>query len=238
MSKPDLRQPPPGKHEASRLVRAAERAGTVWHRAPSIVIAVRGRLLRRRAAEQFRKFPRPYRLCLGSGRAPIEGWTNIDYYFPADITLDLTYGLPIPDESAELIYSEHLIEHFPLDTNLRLFTECHRVLRPGGRMRIATPDLAELVADYRTNWRQHDWVNWDEYRWIDSGTRMVNVALREWGHLYLWDFEELADRLASAGFADIRRFSLGESDEPALRSLETRSDSKLIVEAIARKAPK
>jgi len=104
-------------------------------------------------------------------------------------------------------------------------------------MRIATPDLAALVADYRTNWRQHDWVNWDEYRWIDSGTRMLNVMLREWGHLYLWDFDELANRLTSAGFDEIRRFGVGESDEPALRNLETRSDSKLVVEAVARKAP-
>lgn len=198
---------------------------------PSAVVAARGRLLRRRAKAQLASLQRPYRLCLGSGRAPIEGWTNVDYYFPADVQLDLRYGIPVPDGSVELIYSEHLIEHLPLEANLSLFKECRRILANNGRMRTATPDLVELVRDYRTDWRRHDWVNWDEYAWVDSGTRMLNVAVREWGHVYLWDIEELAQRLEAAGFVGIRRFAIGESETKALRGLETRADSKLIVEA-------
>lgn len=209
----------------------AERAAAAWHRAPAVVTSVRGRILRQRAAAQFRKIPTPYRLCLGSGRAPIPGWTNVDFYFPATVSLDLRYGLPIPDGSAELIYSEHLIEHLPLDASLRLFRECRRVLAAGGKMRIATPDLEEIVRAYASDWQSHDWVKWDEYQWIDSGTRMVNVAVREWGHLYMWDFEELARRLDEAGFANIQRFGVSESDDEQLRHLETRADSRLIVEA-------
>ena len=184
-----------------------------------------------RAGARLRALPRPYRLCLGSGRAPIDGWTNVDYYFPADVQLDLRYGIPVPDGTVELIYSEHLVEHLTLDANLELFHECLRVLAPSGRMRIATPDLAEIVRDYRSEWRRHDWVNWDEHRWIDSGTRMVNVAVREWGHVYLWDFGELEQRLTDVGFTSVERFEVGESRNDALRGLETRADSGLIVEA-------
>lgn len=217
-------------------MRGAELAAVAWSRLPSAVTKARGHLLRRRARARFASLPRPYRLCLGSGRAPIEGWTNVDYYFPADVQLDLRYGIPVPDSSVALIYSEHLIEHLPLEASLALFRECRRVLAPGGRMRIATPDLAELVRDYRTNWRRHDWVNWDEYQWIDTGTRMLNVAVREWGHVYMWDYDELAQRLEETGFSGIGRFVIGESETVALRNLETRADSKLVVEAHPAKA--
>lgn len=227
---PPLRTPTsPG--EAGVLVRGAEFAARAWKAAPSVVASVRGRYLVQQARRRLAATPAPYRLCLGSGRAPIPGWTNVDYYFPADVQLDLRFGIPVPDGSVELIYSEHLIEHLPLEANLRLFAECRRVLSPDGRMRIATPDLEAVVRDYRTDWRRHDWVNWDEFSWIDSGTRMVNVAVREWGHVYMWDFDELSARLTQVGFADVARYAVGESDRESLSGLETRADSLLVVEA-------
>jgi predicted SAM-dependent methyltransferase len=161
----------------------------------------------------------------------LPGWTNVDFYFPADVSLDLRYGLPIPDDSVQFIYSEHLVEHFSLNDSLRLFSECRRVLAADGVMRVATPDLTEIVRDYRMDWRKQDWVNWDEYQWIDSGACAVNTAVREWGHLYLWDFEEMDTRLRSLGFQDVLRCDLGESDNAELRGLETRADSLLVVEA-------
>lgn len=155
----------------------------------------------------------------------------MDYFFPADVTLDLRYGIPISDRSAELIYSEHLIEHLPFDSCLALLRECRRVLAPSGIIRIATPDLEDVVTNYLDDWRRHEWVSWPEYRWIDSGTRMVNAAMHEWGHVYLWDFNELRARLKDVGFEDVTRHELGESERPPLQGLETRADSKLIVEA-------
>jgi predicted SAM-dependent methyltransferase len=98
-------------------------------------------------------------------------------------------------------------------------------------MRIAMPDLAEVVRDYTNEWKRHDWVSWPEYSWIDSGPRMVNTAFREWGHLYLYDFDELGLRLNQAGFRRIERCEIGQSSRGDLQGLETRLDSGLIVEA-------
>jgi predicted SAM-dependent methyltransferase len=174
----------------------------------------------------------PLRLCLGSGHAPIHGWVNVDFEPPADVLIDLRYGLPIDDGSVAAIYSEHLVEHLPLDTAMHLFRESRRVLAQDGVVRIATPDLERLITDYRGDWRgRNDWVNWPEYEHIETPVQMINVAMREWGHLYLYDYEELALRLRDAGFGDVRREALGRSEEPALRDLETRADSTLIVEA-------
>lgn len=229
-SDPGLRQPTPPREPAIGI-RAAARAAELWQRIPDAVTFARGRYLRLRAGRKLRSAKHPLWLCLGSGRAPIPNWTNVDYYFPADVVLDLRFGLPLPDHSVEYIYSEHLVEHMPLEGALALFNECHRVLRTGGRMRVATPDLADIVRDYRSDWRRHEWVNWDQYRWIDSGTRMVNAAVREWGHQYLWDFEELEQRLQSTGFRRVTRHGVGESEVAAMRGLETRADSRLVVEA-------
>lgn len=217
------------------MIRASTRAATLWQRMPQVVSGIRGWAMHRYLRARYRSTAGPLRLCLGSGRAPIDGWTNVDYFFPADVTADLRFGLPFPDNSVELMYSEHLVEHLPLEAALALFQECHRVLSWTGVMRIATPDLEDIIRDYRDDWRRHAWVNWPEYRWIDSGTRMVNAAMREWGHQYLWDFYELRDRLTDAGFADVQRFDIGESERADLRGLETRFDSKLIVEARALK---
>ena len=195
--------------------------------------AMRSRYLFRRAARKFRAQPQPLRLCLGSGGAPLPGWTKVDLYVPADIRLDLRAGFPLPDASVELIYSEHLFEHFPLETAMDLFRECRRVLLPSGVMRVAMPDLEDVVRDYPRRWRDAAWVNWPEYEWIDSGVRMVNTAVREWGHMYLYDYPELELRLKSAGFAEVERCQLGVSGTPALQGLETRADSFLVVEAHA-----
>lgn len=76
-----------------------------------------------------------------------------------------------------------------------------------------------------------DWIDWPEYTYIDTPVRMINVAMREWGRRYLYDHEELAQRLVETGFAQVERVTLGESGHVDLRALETRADSRLVVEA-------
>ena len=199
---------------------------------PSQLLAhLRGRLYLIGARRALKDRSRPIRLCLGSGSAPIAGWTNVDISPPADVLLDLRFGLPLPDASVARIYSEHLIEHLDLEAGLVLLRECRRVLAEDGVLRFATPDLAALVDEYRGGWEDQDWVNWPEYRWIDSGVRMLNASMRLWGHQYLYDYDELAMRLRAAGFTRVVRCSIGDSEHEDLQGLETRLDSRLIIEA-------
>ena len=194
--------------------------------------SARAHVMRRAARSKLAAARSPRRLCLGSGLAPIDGWINIDFEPPADVLLDVRFGIPVPSGSIDAIYSEHLIEHVPLETAIRMFSEWRRVLSPRGVVRIATPDLEEIVRDYRTNWRlRHEWVNWPEFAGVDTPVRMINAAMHDWGHRYLYDYKELRGRLEDAGFSNVRRVLLGESDDHALRNLETRRDSGLVVEA-------
>jgi predicted SAM-dependent methyltransferase len=173
------------------------------------------------------------RLHLGCGPNRLDGWVNldIDAAVHPDVRLDLRVGLPVPESVASLIYSEHVLEHFSLADGARLLADCYRALAPGGILRIAMPDLSALVEHYRADWRAQDWLQDSAYAEIDTPAHMLNYALREWGHRYLYDFEDLAGRLQHVGFRDITRVPWGNSSEPMLRDLETRKDSQLVVEA-------
>ena len=61
---------------------------------------------------------------------------------------DATKGLPVQDESVDVLYSSHMLEHFDRNEADRFLDEGFRVLRPGGIIRIAVPDLKKQVEQY------------------------------------------------------------------------------------------
>jgi len=73
---------------------------------------------------------------LGAGDVPLPGYEPVDARAgkPA-------YPLACPDNSAEEIYASHLLEHFGWRETLAVLKDWVRALAPGGRLRIAVPDL-------------------------------------------------------------------------------------------------
>ena len=61
---------------------------------------------------------------------------------------DAMQRFPFEDESFDWVYSEHFIEHFFPTEVVTWLTEMKRLLRPGGHMRISTPDLRKYVRGY------------------------------------------------------------------------------------------
>ncbi len=171
-------------------------------------------------------------LNVGCGDVKYPGWLNVDIIPTADVVVDVTQGLPWADATFERIYNEHFIEHLTVEQGLAFLRECHRVLTPGGVLRMATPDLDFLVQRAAGDWRDQDWLSWPQFGFIQTRAEMMNISFRWWGHQYLYDEEELGRRLVEAGFKVWRRVPWGESGYPALRGLETRKDSNLVVEAV------
>jgi predicted SAM-dependent methyltransferase len=190
---------------------------------------------RREAAAVVEQLPRPIKLHLGCGTNYLPGWFNVDANARLerlDLAWNINLGLPLPDACCELVYSEHVLEHFPVERGVELLRECRRVLRPGGTLRIAMPSLAHVLAKYTSDdWRDQDWLTWPEFQFIETRAEMVNVSLRWWGHEWLYDHEELHRRLREAGFTEIADAPWGESTLEGLRGLETRRDSLLVCEA-------
>ena len=95
------------------------------------------------------------KLHLGCGKRLLKGWINIDSQKGkgADLVRDLCKPLPYKNKSCNFIYSEHFIEHINETQGYKLMAECYRVLCPGGRIRIVTPDMKQYVKCYL------DWEN-------------------------------------------------------------------------------
>ena len=97
----------------------------------------------------FARTTRP-KLQIGTGPNPLPGWLNTTLYpfTPGTVFLDATKPFPMPDSSQDYIFSEHVIEHLEFDDAAFMLRECQRVLKPKGRIRLATPDLAQILAIY------------------------------------------------------------------------------------------
>ena len=68
-----------------------------------------------------------------------EPWLNLG---PAH---DIRKHLRFESDAAAAVVAEHVIEHIPFLQALGFFRECLRVLRPGGVLRVAFPDVSRFV---------------------------------------------------------------------------------------------
>lgn len=168
----------------------------------------------------------PVRLHLGCGQVRLDGWIGIDIYpyrNGPQVALDLRRGIPCADETVDLIFSEDFIEHLTLKDGIHLASECYRVLKPGGVMRIRTPDLRRLVLEYlHRSERAFRWYN-DRFDCATFG-EMLNLGMREWGHQFVYDEETLARFLTHIGFA-VKEQSFNTSDVQELRGIDRRSEA-------------
>ncbi|NJR25484.1 MAG: methyltransferase domain-containing protein [Richelia sp. CSU_2_1] len=146
-------------------------------------------------------------LHIGCGSFYLSGWINTDVLGnpSMDFPLDISKLLPFEDNFFDAIYGSEVIEHINLTKGRQFFAEALRILKPGGAIRLTTPDLTESckiflglrddvkVEDFRTVWLE------DEF----SKEIWINALFRSWGHQHLWTFESLADELKKAGFSQV-----------------------------------
>lgn len=92
---------------------------------------------------------------LGGGEIPLYH-PNIDALeLPnVDIVHDLSTGIPMPDNHADLIYSCDFIEHLQFPAFINLLSECQRILKDGGKIEFITPDTLKAVFTHR-NWNNN-----------------------------------------------------------------------------------
>ena len=191
--------------------------------------AAEERIGRERAIDAYIAGHAMRKLHLGSGAAAAEGWLGTDLapQSEAVVHLDASAPFPIDDAAFDYVFSEHMIEHMSWEAGARMLAECFRVMKPGATIRVATPDLAVLLALYggERDERAERYVRWITDRTL-PGIRtydpafVINNAFRAWGHQFLYDSGLLATALATAGFVNVRRCAYGESADPELRGIE------------------
>jgi SAM-dependent methyltransferase len=93
------------------------------------------------------------KLQIGAGTNPLPGWLNTDLEPTTEdvLLLDATKTLPFGDAIFDYVFSEHMIEHITYKDGLFMMKEVFRVLKPDGKVRIATPDAKKIVGLFSKN---------------------------------------------------------------------------------------
>lgn len=173
------------------------------------------------------------KLQIGAGTNLREGWLNTNY-FPWQknvLHLNAAQRFPFADNSFDYIFSEHMIEHIDYNEGLVMLSECFRVLKPGGRIRLSTPDFQFLMALYTqkhnsTQQTYLQWMtDWMTERKEDSAPYsdpifIFNNFVRDWGHQFIYDEKSLGFSLEKVGFSAVVRCELQKSKDPILANLE------------------
>jgi predicted SAM-dependent methyltransferase len=168
------------------------------------------------------------KLHIGCGPHKLTGWLNTDIdTSKGAVYLDATKPLPFPDDSFDFIFSEHMIEHIPIAAAQKLCSECARILRPGGVLRLATPDMACLfviwsqsdsapMRAYISNAEKH-FVNYPN---VLNKCLAINNFFYNWGHQFIYDEETLVRLMENGGFDEVQRTKVSESSHASLKGLE------------------
>jgi predicted SAM-dependent methyltransferase len=166
-------------------------------------------------------------LHLGCGGNYFPGWINIDINRGSpgpDVILDLEKGIPAPEGVVDCIYAEDLLEHLEPAGTRRLLSDCSRILKKGGVLRLLTPNLRTLALAYVQK-SETDLSWYRENVGCSTFAEMFNAGMRGWGHKFLWDEETLIPELMQLGF-DVRQSSYNTSNIASLSGLDSRNSAQ------------
>jgi SAM-dependent methyltransferase len=135
---------------------------------------------------------------------------------------DLRDGIPAKDNSLDLIYHAHMLEHLSYVDGITFINECYRVLKPNGIMRILVPDLELWINAYHNKNRFF----FEEYRKVlDKDIYVTNASifmgmLHNHDHKCGYDFESLSWIVGRAGFKNIIRTLYADSTIENINDIE------------------
>ena len=129
------------------------------------------------------------------------------------------------------IVADNVIEHLNLRDGYLMLENAFSALLPGGKIRLATPDLRNIaeaylkenqasIEQFKENFGPHG------IR-INSFADLFHATFHYFGHEhgYIYDFAALEEVLDAIGFVEIKQYLSGESDVPELRNIEKRMKS-------------
>jgi predicted SAM-dependent methyltransferase len=185
-----------------------------------MALALGSRMLPRIIVEYLKRYraPRDNRIYLathpirklniGCGSNIVSGWLNVDSApSPGAIYLDGRKPWPYQSNIFAAVLAEHVIEHVPKEDGMTLLTEAYRVLKPGGHLRVVTPDLTFLMR-LTTNSALDARAYLAAIANVHSLETLttcdaINLAFYSYGHRYIYSSAELRTSLERTGFVDI-----------------------------------
>lgn len=199
------------------------------------------------------------KLNLGCGGQVLDGWINVDYALGARLMkipffrainqrlrlfdLDwndkiflhnLTKPFPWKSGSVDVTYSSHTLEHMSREEGRQFLSECFRVLRPGGVIRIIVPDLRWYVDDYiNGKIKAEDFLEKLDVLYLSSPNAFKSkmAPFIQFPHKCMYDNERLVAVLQDIGFdASVRAPFDSEIDDIRQIEIGGRTDNAVVVE--------
>ena len=176
------------------------------------LINIKNYILRKNRINKFYSENQTKKIQFGAGsgkfgeakKTVLGTFLNTDIF--GKIPVDINYSLPFPNNSIDLIFSSHLIEHIYQRKADLFFQESLRILKEDGQLIIATPTINKIFDIlYKSNKKQTNEI-YEEHKNSFLGrkptpARLINALTHiNYGHKFLFDYETLNDLAVSNGF--------------------------------------
>jgi predicted SAM-dependent methyltransferase len=127
---------------------------------------------------------------------------------------DATKGLPVQSRSVEVLYSSHMLEHLDRNEANKFLNEAFRVIRPGGIIRIAVPDIKKQVTQYNKSDEADVFIAATHLcaprpKSLAQRLRLLLVGTRQ--HQWMYDGKSLSGLLREHGFIKAEVLPAGQT---------------------------
>lgn len=137
---------------------------------------------------------------------------KINNFFNTEIfskyPIDIVNKLPFDNESIDVVFSSHVVEHIHLNEFKFFLKDSYRILKAKGSNVIATPSLEKIakisfgddneIKELLFS-RQDKWIG----KYPKTAAMQINLTMRNFGHRFIYDLETIDKIAKEVGFTKV-----------------------------------
>jgi len=125
---------------------------------------------------------------------------------------DIRWGIPFRDNSVDIVFTSHFLEHLPQKAALNFLNKCYVILKKDGIIRIVVPDIDIILGNYSKDFRKQP---------IDAINELNLRIFEEGQHKHMYSYKSLSAILSKIGFRNIKKMDYRKSRISDIDKLET-----------------
>lgn len=150
---------------------------------------------------------------------------------------DATVYIPEANDSVDVVYSSHMLEHLDQEEAFAFLAEARRILKSGGIIRIAVPDLKYHIENYIANGDADSFIESTHLTRKKPKTfieKIMYLVTGDRNHQWMYDGDSLCRLLLRVGFEQTCIMVPGDTriPDPEKLNLMERVPESVFVEAI------